>query len=309
MDLGSKIYVAGHRGMVGSAIVRGLWEKGYSNLIIQEVDLTNQSEVNKFFETEKPEYVFLVAGKVGGIKANNEQRAEFIYKNLMIQSNVIHAAYLNGVTKLLFTGSSCIYPKNISGVIKESDLLKGELEPTNEPYAVAKIAGIKMCQAYNFQYGCNFISAMPTNSYGPNDKYDLNDSHVIPALLKKFIHAQREGSKEVEIWGSGSAKREFIYVDDLADALIFLMNNYDSPELINVGSGEEYTIKRVAELIKYILKYDCELKFTGELDGMHRKLIDSSKLSSIGWTANTTLNGGLIKTIKHLKEIGKYDNL
>lgn len=293
----SKIFIAGASGMVGQALLRKLKADNYTNIITERINLTDQHKVKEFFGINKPEYVFLVAGKVGGIKANNTQRAEFIYDNLMIASNVIDAAYKHGVTKLLFTGSSCIFPRNASQPIREDCLLTGELEPTNEPYAIAKIAGIKLCESYNAQYGCNFISAMPTNSYGPHDKYDLNNSHVLPSLLRKIITAKEKGENTVEIWGTGKAKREFLFVDDMADALFFLMKNYNSPNIINIGTGEEITISQLCDLIKYIVGYSGNFAFNGDLDGMPRKLLDSLKLYKLGWKPKTSLEQGIRKTI------------
>jgi GDP-L-fucose synthase len=297
MDKNAKIFVAGHRGMVGSAIKRRLEKEGYTNIVVRsskELDLRDQAGVRAFFESEKPEYVFLAAAKVGGIYANNTYKAEFIHDNLVIQSNIIHQSYLNGVKKLLFLGSSCIYPKFAPQPIQEDSLLTGELEPTNAPYAVAKIAGIKMCQAYRDQYGCNFISLMPTNLYGPNDNYDLQNAHVLPALIRKFYEAKVEAKPYVEIWGTGSPKREFLHVDDLADACLFLMLNYDSPEIINVGTGEDLTIRDLALLIKKCVGYDGELKFnTDKPDGTPRKLLDVSRINKLGWKARIGLEEGV----------------
>ena len=262
MNKSDKIYVAGHNGMVGSAIVRQLKSNGFTNLLVRtskELDLTNQQAVNSFFETEKPNYVFLAAAKVGGIHANNVYRADFLYQNLMIEANVIHAAYLNKVTKLLFLGSSCIYPKMAPQPLKEEYLLTGFLEATNEPYAIAKIAGIKLCESYRRQYGCNFISAMPTNLYGPNDNYDLNNSHVLPALIRKFHTAKVENQLQVEIWGTGTPLREFLHVDDLAAACLFLMKNYNEELFVNVGSGTDISIKDLALLVKKTVGYKLSL--------------------------------------------------
>lgn len=300
MNKNSKIYVAGHRGMVGSAIVGKLRSQGFENLLLkphEELDLLDQKVVVDFFEENKPEYVFLAAAKVGGILANNTYRAQFIYENLQIQNNVIHSSHLHGVKKLLFLGSSCIYPKFAPQPIKEQYLLTGELEPTNESYAIAKIAGIKMCQAYNFQYGTNFISVMPTNLYGPNDNFDLKTSHVLPALIRKFHEAKIENKPFVEIWGSGSPHREFLYSDDLADACLFLMNNYDDNEIINIGVGEDISIKELAMLIKDIIAYPGELKFdTSKPDGTPKKLLDVSRLNKLGWQAKTPLRRGIRQT-------------
>ncbi len=295
-----KIYVAGHNGMVGSAIVRKLHAEGYFNIVIKssgELDLRNQNAVNAFFETEKPNYVFLAAAKVGGIAANNTYRAEFLYDNLMIESNVIHASYTSGVKKLLFLGSSCIYPKYAPQPMKEDDLLTGILEPTNEPYAIAKIAGIKLCENYRRQYGCDFISAMPTNLYGPGDNYDLNHSHVIPALLRKFHEAKTANASEVVIWGTGTPLREFMHVDDLANCCYFLMKNYSEEQFINVGSGHEISIKALAELIKKIVGFEGELVFdTSKPNGTPRKLMDNTKLQKLGFNSFISIADGLEQT-------------
>lgn len=300
LDIGSKIYVAGHNGMVGSAIVRKLQAEGFTNLLLRtskELDLRDQSAVNSFFKKEKPEYVFLAAAKVGGIHANNIYRAEFLRDNLMIETNVIHAAYMNKVKKLLFLGSSCIYPKMAPQPLKEEYLLTGTLEHTNEPYAIAKIAGIKLCEAYRDQFNCNFISAMPTNLYGPNDNYDLQNSHVLPALLRKFHEAKVENKPFVEVWGTGSPKREFLHVDDLADACYFLMQNYNEREFVNVGTGEDISIKDLALMIKDIAGYKGELKFdTSKPDGTPRKLMDVSKINKMGWQASIQLEKGIFET-------------
>ena len=300
MNNNFKIYIAGHQGLVGSALVRKLTEQGYNNLILktrQELDLLDSLAVANFFKTERPEYVFLAAAKVGGILANNDFPADFIYQNLQIQNNIIHNAYLNKVTKLLFLGSSCIYPKNCPQPIKEEYLLSGQLEPTNEPYAIAKISGIKMCQSYNRQYGTNFISVMPTNLYGTNDNFDLNSSHVLPALLRKFHEAKINNTKEVVIWGTGAPKREFLHVDDLAEACIFLMENYNDSKFVNVGTGQEITIANLAQLIKKIVGYEGELIFdTSKPDGMYRKVLDLTKLHSIGWKHSINLSEGIKRT-------------
>lgn len=297
MDKNSRIYVAGHRGMVGSAIVRRLKNDGYENLILRthsELDLTNQAAVESLFATEKPDYVFMAAAKVGGIHSNNTYRGEFIYRNLMIQSNIIHQAYLQKVKKLLFLGSSCIYPKNAPQPIKEEYLLKGELEPTNEPYAVAKIAGIKLCQAYNDQYGTQFISAMPTNLYGPNDNYDLETSHVLPALIRKFHEAKLSQSPYVEMWGTGKPMREFLYVDDLADACLFLMERYNGNNIVNIGCGQDITISGLGNLIKEIVGFQGETRFdVAKPDGTFRKLLDISQLTTLGWSAKIDLRTGI----------------
>jgi GDP-L-fucose synthase len=301
-----KIYVAGHRGMVGSAIVRKLKQEGYTNLILRtskELDLRNQQEVLNFFTAEKPDFVFLAAAKVGGIVANNTFRGEFLYDNLMIQSNVIHAAYLNQVSKLMFLGSSCIYPKLAPQPLKEEYLLTGELEPTNEPYAIAKIAGIKLCDAYRDQYGCNFISVMPTNLYGPNDNYDLQNSHVLPALLRKFITAKKNGAPFVQLWGSGTPKREFLHADDLADACFYLMEHYNEPGLVNIGVGEDISILDLAKLIQKTVGYEGEIILdTTKPDGTPRKLMDVTKLNSLGWKASITLDEGVKKVYEEVKD-------
>jgi GDP-L-fucose synthase len=302
----AKIYIAGHRGMVGSAIFRALESKGYTNILVRtstELDLRNQQDVAQFFAIEKPEYVFLAAAKVGGIFANNTYRADFIYENSMIQNNVIHHAYLNGVKKLLFLGSSCIYPKLATQPLKEEYLLTGLLEPTNEPYAIAKIAGIKMCEAYRAQYGCNFISVIPTNLYGPNDNYDPENSHVLPAILRKFISAKRNGVSSVTIWGTGSPLREFMHVDDLASACLFLMENFSESGTVNIGVGKEITILDLAKLIKQIIGYEGEiLTDTTMPDGMQRKLLDSSKLTNLGWSAKISLLDGLKNVVEEIKD-------
>ena len=297
MNKQHKIYVAGHRGMVGSAIVRALKSKDFKNLVLRtsaELDLRNQSGVQQFFESEQPDYVFLAAAKVGGIKANAIYSAEFLYDNLMIQNNVIHQSYLQKVKKLLFLGSSCIYPKMAPQPLKEDYLMTGPLEPTNEAYAIAKIAGIKMCETYRSQYGCNFISAMPTNLYGPNDNYDLKNSHVLPALLRKFHEAKEQGKPAVEIWGTGTPRREFLHVDDLAQACMFLMENYNEPLFINVGSGSDNDIKSLAKTIKEIVGYTGDLHFDpSKPDGTPRKLMDSSKLLSLGFENKINLREGI----------------
>lgn len=303
----SKIYIAGHNGMVGSAIARKLEQQGYTQIITRsskELDLRNQQEVNNFFATEKPEYVFLAAAKVGGILANNIYRGEFLYENLMIQNNVIHASYLNEVTKLMFLGSSCIYPRMAPQPLKEEYLLTGELEQTNEPYAIAKIAGIKMCDAYRSQYGCNYISVMPTNLYGPNDNYDLNNSHVLPALIRKVIAAKNNAEPSVTIWGTGTPKREFLYVDDLADACIHLMETYNEPGLVNIGVGEDISIKDLADLVVKVVGYEGEvIKDLSKPDGTPRKLMDVSKLNAQGWKAKVSLEEGIKKVYNEVKEL------
>lgn len=299
MKMDSKIYVAGHRGLVGSAILRTLEREGYTNLIYKtssELDLRDPIQVNAFFQQEKIEYVFLAAAKVGGIVANNEYPADFIRDNLMIQTNVIDAAYRSNVTKLLFLGSTCIYPKMAPQPLKEEYLLTGELEPTNEPYAIAKIAGIKMCESYNRQYGTKYISAMPTNLYGENDNFDLHTSHVLPALIRKFHEAKENNAAFVEVWGTGTPKREFLYSDDLADACLFLMNNYEGNEIVNVGFGEDIAIKDLAQAIKTVVGYEGEIKFdTTKPDGTPRKLVDVTKINSLGWKASISLEDGLKK--------------
>ena len=297
MEKESKIYVAGHRGMVGSAIVRKLTSLGYTNLLTRtsaELDLRNQQQVADFFDVEKPEFVFLAAAKVGGIVANNTYRADFLYENLAIQNNIIHGSYLNKVKKLMFLGSSCIYPKLAPQPLKESYLLSGYLEPTNEPYAIAKIAGIKMCEAYRAQYGCNFISVMPTNLYGTNDNYDLVNSHVLPAMIRKFHEAKDKGASEMTLWGTGSPMREFLHADDLAEACFFLMENYNESELVNIGTGEDVTIKNLAALVKQIVGFKGEIIWdTSKPDGTPRKLMDVSKLHGLGWHHKIALEDGI----------------
>ena len=305
MELNSKIYIAGHRGMVGSAIMRNLQSKGYSNIITktsQELDLRNSQAVSDFFATEKPEYIFLAAAKVGGIQANNVYRADFIYENLMIQNNVIHNSYINGVKKLMFLGSSCIYPKMAPQPLKEEYLLTGLLEETNEPYAIAKIAGIKMCESYKRQYGCNFISVMPTNMYGPNDNYNLNNSHVLPALIRKFHDAKENNLPAVEMWGTGTPMREFLHADDLGDACVFLMNNYNGEQFVNIGSGTDLTIKDLALLIKDIVGYNGDIVHDlTKPDGTPRKLMDVSYLHSLGWKHKIELPEGIKQVYEDFK--------
>ena len=297
MNKDSKIYIAGHRGMVGSAIHRKLMAMGYTNIITRtssELDLRVQEPVNEFFETERPDYVFLAAAKVGGIMANNLYRADFLYENLMIQSNVIHSAYATKVSKLMFLGSSCIYPKLAPQPMKEEYLLTGLLEQTNEPYAIAKIAGIKMCDAYRAQYGCNFISVMPTNLYGPNDNYDLQNAHVLPTLIRKFHEAKQNGDPAVTIWGTGTPMREFLHADDLASACVYLMENYNEEGLVNIGTGLDVTIKSLAMLIKEIVGYEGTLVYDHtKPDGTPRKLMDVSKLTNLGWKYSIDLKAGL----------------
>lgn len=307
MEKDSKIYIAGHRGMVGSAILRELEKRGYSNFVYassSELDLRNQAAVNDFFEKEKPDYVVLAAAKVGGIIANNTYRAEFIYENLMIEANVIQAAHVNKVKKLLFLGSSCIYPKLAPQPLKEEYLLTGELEPTNEPYAIAKIAGIKLCESYRDQYGDNFISAMPTNLYGPNDNYDLKNSHVLPALLRKFHTAKIENIPTVEIWGSGSPKREFLHVDDLAAACVFLLEEYEGTDWLNIGTGTDVSIKDLALLVKKVVGYEGELKFdSSKPDGTPRKLMNVDKINELGWKHEIDLEEGIRMVYDEVKNM------
>jgi GDP-L-fucose synthase len=306
MNKSSKIYVAGHRGLVGSAILKKLESEGYTNLVVRtskELDLTRQAEVEAFFKKEKPEYVFLAAAKVGGILANNTYPADFIYDNIMIQTNIIHASYQNNVRKLLFLGSSCIYPKHAPQPMREEYLLTGVLEPTNEPYAIAKIAGIKMCQSYNRQYATNFISVMPTNLYGPFDNFDLETSHVLPALIRKFHEAKaatqqaKAQPRPVVLWGTGRPRREFLFIEDLADACVFLMKRYDGSEIVNIGVGEDISIAELAALIKEIVGYEGDIICdTSKPDGTPRKLLDVSRLHSLGWKAKTGLREGIART-------------
>ena len=302
MELNARIFVAGHNGMVGSAIVRKLKEIGYTNIITfdrSKLNLLNQLDVQSFFNINCPEYVFVCAAKVGGIKANNEMKGDFIYENIMIQSNIIKSSKDHNVKKLIFLGSSCIYPKMSPQTIKEEYLLTGPLEPTNDAYAIAKIAGIKMCQSFNQQYGTNFISVMPTNLYGPNDNYDLNNSHVLPAMIRKFHEAKLEGKEKVEIWGTGTPMREFLYVDDLADACVHLMLNYNSSEVVNIGTGVDITIKDLALTIKEVVGFRGDIYFNTDMpDGTPRKLLDVSKLKDLGWEYKTTLREGIEKTYK-----------
>lgn len=297
MQLNDKIYVAGHRGMVGGAISRRLQTLGYNNLVTKtsaELDLRSQAAVNEFFAAEKPEYVFLAAAKVGGIHANNTYRAEFLYDNLIMEANIIHAAHQNGVKKLMFLGSSCIYPKMAPQPLREDSLLTGLLEPTNEPYAIAKIAGIKLCEAYRDQYGANFISVMPTNLYGIGDNYHPENSHVLPALIRRFHEAKENNAPDVTVWGSGTPKREFLYADDLAAACVYLMLHYDGKELVNIGTGEDLTIRELAETVKEVVGYTGELVFdASKPDGTPRKLMDVSKLHGLGWKHSVELKEGL----------------
>ena len=307
MIKGDKIYIAGHRGMVGSAILRGLYKKGYDNVIFRksnELDLRNQAQVNDFFKKEKPTHVFLAAAKVGGILANNTYRGEFLYENLMIQNNVIHAAYQTGVKKLMFLGSSCIYPKLAPQPLKEEYLLTGVLEPTNEPYAIAKIAGIKMCDAYRAQYGCNFISVMPTNLYGPNDNYDLQNSHVLPALIRKFLTAKKNNAPSVSLWGTGKPLREFLHADDLADACLFLMDNFNEEGFVNIGTGEDLPILELAQLIQKIVGYEGKIELDAtKPNGTPRKLMDVSKLHNMGWRHQISLEEGIKKVVEEVKDL------
>ena len=306
MEKSAKIYIAGHRGMVGSAIERKLRAEGYDNLIARtssELDLRNQQAVNAFFDLEKPDYVILAAAKVGGIHANNTYRAEFIYDNLMMEANIIHAAYLNKVTKLLFLGSSCIYPKMAPQPLKEEYLLSGYLEATNQPYAIAKIAGIEMCDSYRAQYGCNFISAMPTNLYGTNDNYHPENSHVLPALIRRIILAKKNNDSSVVIWGTGNPRREFMHVDDLADACYFLLQNYNQAGLVNIGWGEDVSIKELATLIASLTGYSGSLEFdTTKPDGTPRKLMDTNKINHLGWKPSIRLQEGIRRTIDEVKD-------
>lgn len=306
MDKQSKIYVAGHNGMVGSAIERKLLSEGHGNIIVRRsdgLDLRDQYAVNDFFEKEKPEYIFLAAAKVGGIQANNIYRADFLYDNVMIEANVIHAAYKHGVKKLMFLGSSCIYPKLASQPLKEEYLLTGPLEHTNEPYAIAKITGIKLCEAYRAQYGCNFISVMPTNLYGPNDHYDFANSHVLPVLMRKMIVARQTNAPFVEVWGSGSPRREFLHADDLADACFYLMQNYNGSEFLNIGTGEDITIRELALLIKDIAGYQGQVRQDiTKPDGTQRKLMDVSKLTLLGWKAAISLEDGIRRVYEEVKD-------
>lgn len=313
MEKNARIYIAGHRGMVGSAIHRKLKSLGFENIITRrsaELDLVNQADTEAFFQEEKPEYVFLAAAKVGGIHANNVYRAEFLYDNLMIQSNVINTSFETGVKKLLFLGSSCIYPKMADQPLVEDSLLTGLLEPTNEPYAIAKIAGIKLCETYRDQYGANFISAMPTNLYGPNDNYDLQNSHVLPALIRKFHEAKKNNEPEVVMWGTGSPKREFLHVDDLAEACVFLMETYNEKQFVNVGTGEDIAIKDLALLIKEIVGYEGKItNDTSKPDGTPRKLMDVSRIHALGWKHKIDLRDGIQSVYKsyreHLQEAGE----
>ena len=305
LDRDAPVFVAGHRGLVGSAIVRRLESAGFTNILTatrEQLDLRDQAAVHYWFRAHRPQYVFLVAGTVGGIWANSQRPAEFIYDNLMIHGTVVHASHEFGVDKLLYLGSSCIYPRLAEQPMHESALLTGLLEPTNEPYAIAKIAGIKLCQAYRTQYGCNFISGMPTNLYGPQDNFDLESSHVLPALMRKIVEAARDGRSEIEVWGTGSARREFLYVDDLADACLFLMDHYDEAEHVNIGTGIEVTIRELAETLVDIIHPSCTLRWdASKPDGAPRKLLDVSKLTELGWTAPTSLRSGIAATYEWLQ--------
>ena len=306
MEQAAKIYIAGHRGMVGSGLERKLRKEGYNNIVTKaskELDLRNQQAVNDFFEKEKPTYVILAAAKVGGIHANNTYRAEFIYDNLMIEANIIHASYLNKIAKLLFLGSSCIYPKAAPQPLKEEYLLSGYLEPTNQPYAIAKIAGIEMCDSYRAQYGCNFISAMPTNLYGTNDNYHPENSHVLPALIRRIVLAKKNNDPNVIIWGTGTPRREFLHVEDLADACYFLLQNYNEHGLVNIGCGTDISIKELAELISAEVGYEGDLVFdTLKPDGTPRKLMDTSLINELGWKPKINLKDGIIKTLEEIKD-------
>ncbi|MCB0477167.1 MAG: GDP-L-fucose synthase [Crocinitomicaceae bacterium] len=310
MKKDGKIYIAGHNGMVGSAILRNLKDKGFHNFITfssRELDLRDQKAVQEMFASEKPDYVFLAAAKVGGIHANNVYRAEFLYDNLMIEANIIHAAYLNQVEKLLFLGSSCIYPKLAPQPLKEDYLLEGYLEQTNEPYAIAKISGIKLCEAYRDQYGCNFISAMPTNLYGPNDNYDLNNSHVLPALIRKFHTAKENNDSNVEIWGTGKPKREFLHVDDLAEACYFLMENYNEKQFLNVGTGKDISIADLAKTVQKVVGYQGDLVFnTDKPDGTPRKLMDVTRLHELGWKHKIELEEGISSVYLEVVDAGVF---
>lgn len=303
----SKIYVAGHKGLVGSAIVRKLTSEGYTNLVFrtsQELDLTIQADVDNFFKSENIEYVFLAAAKVGGIWSNNVYRAEFIYKNLMIQSNILHSAYKYGVKKLVFLGSSCIYPKESAIPIKEESLLMGPLEYTNKPYAIAKIAGIEMCKSYRKQYSCNFIALMPTNMYGPNDNYDLENSHVMPGLLRKFIEATKKNTPHINLWGTGNPMREFLHVDDFVEACVYFMKTYNDEDIINIGTGQDITIRDLAYMIKEITEYKGEIRFdTDKPDGTLRKVLDVSKATNLGWTYKINLKDGIQQTYELIKDM------
>ena len=307
LEITSKIYVAGHKGLVGSAIVRKLKSVGYTNLVLrtsQELDLTIQADVDTFFKSENIEYVFLAAAKVGGIWSNNVYRADFIYRNLMIQSNILHASYKYGVKKLVFLGSSCIYPKESAIPIKEESLLTGPLEYTNRPYAIAKIAGIEICKSYRKQYGCNFIALMPTNMYGPNDNYDLENSHVMPGLLRKFIEATKNNTPHINLWGTGTPMREFLHVDDFAEACVYFMNTYNGEDIINIGAGQDITIRDLAYMIQEITGYKGEIRFDMDKpDGTLRKVLDTTKATQLGWTYNINLKDGIQQTYELIKDM------
>jgi GDP-L-fucose synthase len=306
MDKNGKIYVAGHRGMVGSAIVRKLSSLGYTNVVTRthaEVDLVSQQAVTEFLASEKPDYIFMAAAKVGGIHANNTLRADFLYQNLMIETNVVHAAWQAGVNRMLFLGSSCIYPRDCPQPIREDYLLTGPLEQTNEPYAIAKIAGVKLCESYNRQYGTHYVSAMPTNLYGPNDSYDLNNSHVLPALIRKTHEAKLRGDRELVVWGSGKPMREFLYVDDMAEACVFLMENGVSDGLFNIGTGEDVTIRALAETVMDVVGFEGQIVYDSEKpDGTPRKLLNVDKMKDLGWCANTTLRDGIARAYADFQE-------
>ena len=305
IEKSARVYVAGHRGLVGSAVVRALEAAGYTNILTtnrESVDLRNQQQVNDWFTVNKPEYVFLVAGTVGGIWANSQRPGEFLYDNMMIHANVVHASYLHGVTKLVYLGSSCIYPRLANQPMKEDELLTGALEPTNEPYALAKIAGIKLCQSYAKQYGCNFVSGMPTNLYGPHDNFDLESSHVLPALMRKFHEAKNTGVDYINVWGTGSAKREFLHADDLADACLFMLNSYDDLEHVNIGTGLDVSIKELAETLRDVIHPSAELRWdTNKPDGSPRKLLDVTKIHNAGWSHSISLVNGIASTYEWFK--------
>ena len=311
IDPGDSVFVAGHRGVVGSAVIRKLIKEGFTNILTadrSDVDLRNQAQVNAWFEVNRPKYVFLVAGTVGGIHANATRPAEFLYDNMMIHATVVHASYVNNVEKLVYLGSSCIYPRLANQPMTEDQLLSGPLEPTNEPYAIAKIAGIKLCDTYREQYGCNFVSGMPTNLYGPNDNFDLESSHVLPALMRKFHEAKMTKTDSVEVWGSGVARREFLHVDDLADACLFLLRNYDSAGQINIGTGKEVSIQELAETLRDVIYPGAELRWdTTKPDGAPRKLLDVSKIETAGWSHSISLPDGIDSTYKWFQD--QYENL
>ena len=311
IDINGRVFVAGHGGLVGSAIIRKLQAEGFTNILTadrSQLDLRNQAQVEEWFEEHKPKYVFLVAGTVGGIHANSTRPAEFLYNNMMIHATVVHASYINKVEKLVYLGSSCIYPRLANQPMTEDELLCGPLEPTNEPYAIAKIAGIKLCDTYRKQYGCNFVSGMPTNLYGPNDNFDLESSHVLPALMRKFHEAKMIGVESVDIWGSGTARREFLHVDDLADACLFLLRNYDNSGPINIGTGEEVSIQELAETLREVIYPEAQLRWdTTKPDGAPRKLLDVSKIKTAGWTHSISLRDGIESTYKWFTD--QYDHI